>query len=143
MTPSATTSFRPALRGPLAQEAAQHPLMAHFLATQKRASYYQGANGPVSPLADDEIRQTRRAYYGLIAEIDHQFGAVFAELRRTGQWDDTLIVFTSDHGEQLGDHHLLGKLGWFDQSYHLPLIIRDPDAAARGRVVSEPPSRWT
>jgi arylsulfatase A-like enzyme len=135
----AVRQLRPSVRGDLAHEAAQHPLMAHFLATQKRSSYFEGASGPVVPLSDQEIDQTKRAYYGLIAEIDHQLGEVFAELRRTGQWDDTLIVFTSDHGEQLGDHHLLGKLGWFDQSYHLPLIIRDPSPeadAARGRTVS-------
>jgi arylsulfatase A-like enzyme len=47
-------------------------------------------------------------------------------------------VFTSDHGEQLGDHFLFGKCGYFDQSFHIPLIVRDPDrgaAAARGRPV--------
>ncbi len=132
----------PALRGDLQQEMAQHPLLAHYYATaQRRDSFFEGANGPVVPLSEHEILLTRQAYYGLIAEIDHQLGIVFAELRRTGQWDNTLIVFTSDHGEQLGDHHLLGKLGWFDQSYHLPLIIRDPDDSAdltRGRQVDAP-----
>ncbi len=47
-------------------------------------------------------------------------------------------MFTSDHGETLGDHWILHKLGWFDQSYHVPLIVRDPRAqfdASRGRVV--------
>ncbi len=126
-----------ALRGDLDQEARQHPVMAHFLATQKRSTYFERGEGPVTPLSEQDIRLTRRSYYGMIAEIDHHLGAVFAELRRTGQWDNTLIVFTSDHGEQLGDHHLLGKLGWFDQSYHLPLIVRDPDGV-RGRVVDAP-----
>ena len=126
-----------ALRGPLDQEAAQHPVMAHFLSTQKRSTYFERGEGSVTPLSEQDVRLTRRSYYGMIAEIDHHLGAVFAELRRTGQWDNTLIVFTSDHGEQLGDHHLLGKLGWFDQSYHLPLIIRDPDGA-RDHVVDAP-----
>ena len=54
-------------------------------------------------------------------------GPGFSEhLKDTGQWDNTLIVLTSDHGEQLGDHHLMGKIGYFDQSYHIPMIIRDP-----------------
>ncbi len=128
----------PALRGDLAEERAQHPLLAHYYDNaQRRGSFFAGAEGAVVPLSDRETTLTRRAYYGLIAEIDHHLGTVFAELRRTGQWDNTLIVFTSDHGEQLGDHHLLGKLGWFDQSYHLPLIIRDPDGV-RGRVVDAP-----
>jgi arylsulfatase A-like enzyme len=49
-----------------------------------------------------------------------------------------LIVFTSDHGEQLGDHHLLGKLGYFDESFHIPMVIRDPRKEAdstRGNIV--------
>jgi len=51
-----------------------------------------------------------------------------------------LIVFTSDHGEEMGDHWLLGKGGYFDGSYHIPLIIRDPRRAAdpgRGRIVED------
>jgi arylsulfatase A-like enzyme len=59
-------------------------------------------------------------------------------LREIGRWDDTLIIFTSDHGEQMGDHWLLGKCGYFDGSYHIPLIVRDPRAtadASRGLIV--------
>jgi arylsulfatase A-like enzyme len=124
------------LRAGKAEEGAQHPMLAHWLRIQKQSSYFQGAQGRVAELDDRAITLTRRAYYGLIAEIDHWVGEVLAELRRSGQWDNTLVIFTSDHGEQLGDHGLFGKLGWFDQSYHLPLIIRDPRAdASRGRVV--------
>ena len=45
------------------------------------------------------------------ALLDAHLARVFAFLDETGQWDDTLIIFTCDHGEQLGDHHLLGKIG--------------------------------
>jgi arylsulfatase A-like enzyme len=51
--------------------------------------------------------------------------------------DNTLILFTSDHGEQLGDHYLLGKCGFHDESYHIPLMIVDPRPeadATRGRI---------
>jgi arylsulfatase A-like enzyme len=118
-------------------EAAQHPLLAHWLGAQWQAGYFQGARGRVADLMERDLLLTRRAYFGLIAEIDAALGRVFGALRDTGQWGETLVVFTADHGEQLGDHGLLGKLGWFDGSYHLPLIVRDPDApaAARGRVV--------
>jgi arylsulfatase A-like enzyme len=51
---------------------------------------------------------------------------VFAFLEETGQWDDTMILFTSDHAEQLGDHYLLGKIAYYDQSYRIPLVIKDP-----------------
>src|SRR5690606_36423020 len=49
-----------------------------------------------------------------------------------------LIVFTSDHAEQLGNHYLLGKIGYFDDSFHIPLIVRDPSReadATRGQIV--------
>jgi len=131
----------PALRGSLADEAAQHPLLKHFYETQKRSSYFEGASGTVPPLSDRDIALTRRAYYGMIAEVDHRLGEVLEALRRSDQMDDTLIVFTSDHAEQLGDHNLLGKLGWFDQSYNVPLIVVDPDRSAnasRGRIVDAP-----
>ena len=118
----------------LEAEAAQHPMLAQWLATQKQSSYFEDATGLTAALSDDEIALTRRAYYGLIAEIDDWVGRIVAALKDGGEWDRTLIVFTSDHGEQLGDHRLLGKLGWFDQSYHLPLIIRDPQGTT-GRIV--------
>ena len=53
---------------------------------------------------------------------------------------NTLIIFTCDHGEQLGDHHLLGKIGYFDESFHIPLVIRDPSpeaASSYGRIVDQ------
>lgn len=115
-------------------EAAQHPVLAHWLQMQKQSSYYEGGSGKAAELSDHDILLTRRAYFGLIAEVDDWVGRIIAKLKEIGQYDDTLIIFTSDHGEQLGDHRLLGKIGWFDQSYHLPLIIRDPDGP-RGRRV--------
>lgn len=131
------TDIPPPLRAATpAEEAAQHPVLARWLAQRDLANYFHAADGRTAELGPTAITQTRQAYYGLIAEIDAWLGRILEELKRTGQYDNTLIVFTSDHGEQLGDHHLLGKLGWFDQSYHLPLIIRDPSPdAARGRTV--------
>jgi arylsulfatase A-like enzyme len=68
-------------------------------------------------------------------EIDDQLGRVFAYLQETGQWEDTLVIFTSDHGEQLGDHHLLGKIGYFDESFRIPLVVKPAGQAQRpGRI---------
>ncbi len=52
-----------------------------------------------------------------------------------GAWDDTIVIFTSDHAEMMGDHWTLGKGGFFDGSYHIPLVIRDPKAPVKGQVV--------
>ncbi len=84
------------------------------------------------------MRKVRAIYAGLAMEVDHHLGRVFAALRDSGRWDDTVVVFTADHGEQLFDHWMLGKTGYFDQSAHIPLIIRDPRPASnagRGQSV--------
>jgi len=90
------------------------------------------------PTDERDRRQTRATYYGMMAEVDAQLARVFAWLDASGQADDTLVVLTSDHGDQMGDHWLVEKLGYWDESYHVPLIVRDPRAAAaagRGTVV--------
>lgn len=119
-------------------EAEQHPLLRYYLENIKRSNFFQNGQGLGSEMSEAEVRQMRATYYGLMTEVDDQLGRVFQFLKDTGQWDDTLIVLTSDHGEQLGDHHLLGKIGYFDQSYHIPMIVMDPGAAAdatRGSIV--------
>jgi arylsulfatase A-like enzyme len=87
-------------------------------------------------LGEPEERQMRATYWGMVSEVDAQIGRVREILEAAGQWDDTIFVLTSDHGEQLGDHHLWGKLGFFDQSFHVPLIIRAPGGES-GRVVTD------
>jgi len=106
------------------QEAAQHP----WLRYQLTRSYYRAPE-------ERHLRRLQASYFGLMSEVDHQLGRLFDHLRASGAWEQTLVVFTSDHGEQMGDHHMLGKSGYFDQSYHIPLIVRDPRpeaAATRG-----------
>jgi len=123
-----------------AQESAQHPLLKFYIDNITRKSFFQNGQGLGSSMSEAEVLQMRATYYGLMTEIDDQLGRVFSFLKETGQWDNTLIVFTSDHGEQLGDHHLLGKIGYFDQSYHIPMIVRDPEATAdisRGNMVQQ------
>lgn len=113
-------------------EAAQHPVLAFYLEHTTRRSFFENGKGLARYMDEAEVARMRATYYGLISEVDAHVGRVIEHLKETGQWDDTLVVFTCDHGEQLGDHHLLGKVAYFDQSYHIPLIIRDPDARADG-----------
>ena len=111
-------------------EAAQHPFLAYNIGNETRRHFFENGRGLVSEMPEDEVRQARAAYYGLISEVDQQIGRVFDYLKQTGQWDDTIVIFTGDHGEQLGDHYLMGKLGYFDESFHIPLVIRDPRKVA-------------
>jgi arylsulfatase A-like enzyme len=121
-------------------ESQQHPLLAHYLASVPQSGFFRDGQGLVSAMSEDEVRATRTAYYGLISEVDAHLGRVISYLKETGQYDNTLIVFTCDHGEQLGDHHLLGKIGYFDASFRIPLVVRDPSpeaAISRGRIVDQ------
>jgi arylsulfatase A-like enzyme len=113
-------------------EAALHPWLAYQLEKPLGASWWG------KPADHDEatIRKLRAVYYGLIAELDHHLGRIVERLRERGDLDRTLVVFTSDHGEMLGDHWLLAKDGFFPEAFHVPLIVRDPLlAGGRGRVV--------
>ena len=121
-----------------ADEARLHPFLGHLLATDPADHFVQGAYGLVSGLEPDRVTAARLSYCGLVKEIDDQLGRIFQHLDDTGLWDSTLIVFTSDHGEALGDHHLFGKSSFFDSTFHTPLIVRDPRTEAdvmRGRSV--------
>jgi arylsulfatase A-like enzyme len=123
-----------------ADEAKQNALLAYYVNNLKQASFFQDGRKLGAEMSEAEVAQMRATYCGLLSEIDDQLGRVFAYLKATGQWDNTLIVFTCDHGEQLGDHHLLGKIGYFDESYRIPMIVRDPRAEAsgtRGTVVEK------
>jgi len=120
------------------EEARQNALLAYYVNNNKQANFFQDGKGLGSEMSEAEVAQLRATYCGLMSEIDDQLGRVFDYLKESGQWDDTLIVFNCDHGEQLGDHHLLGKIGYFDESYRIPMIVRDPRAAAkasRGAIV--------
>lgn len=79
---------------------------------------------------DAVLAQFRSVYYGMITELDAELGRLFETLRETGQWDDTLIVFTSDHGECLGDHYFTDKPHFYDETMRVPFIVRDPSPEA-------------
>lgn len=111
-----------------AEEAAAHPL-------NQVVMYLPFAGAPED---ERERRQIRATYHGAQKEVDDQLARLFDHLDSSGLADSTLVVLTSDHGEMGGDHWLLEKLGYWDESFHVPLIIRDPHPAAaygRGRVV--------
>ncbi|HWB43991.1 MAG TPA: alkaline phosphatase family protein [Hyphomicrobiaceae bacterium] len=91
--------------------------------------------------ARDEVRQSViPIYMGLIKQIDDQLGLLFDYMKRRGLFDTTLIVFTSDHGDYLGDHWMGEKDLFHEPSVKVPLIICDPSAEAdpaRGSVCDE------
>jgi arylsulfatase A-like enzyme len=117
--------------------AALHPLIAALQAQFKVASLVPGFEGLARDLDDATLRALRATYYALMTEVDHHVGRLVEHLRAHGEFDRTLIVFTADHAEYLGDHHLFGKVGAHPQAFHIPLIMRDPRAGSRRGAVVE------
>ena len=72
------------------------------------------------------IRAARRAYYACITQIDYNLGLLFARMRELDLFENTLILFTSDHGDMMGDHHMGAKMNFFEGSAHIPMLVRGP-----------------
>lgn len=81
-----------------------------------------------------EIRHYRHGYYAAISFMDAQLGEILDALEDSGQADDTIVVFTSDHGFHIGEHTLWGKTSNFELDARVPLIIASPEhASSRGK----------
>lgn len=93
------------------------------------------AGTDVSGFILEDLRTIRRYTYAMIHQIDAAVGRIIEGLERAGIWDETIIVFTSDHGDFLGDHGRLRK-GFTpaESLLHLPFILRAPDAVLPARV---------
>ena len=77
-------------------------------------------------VADYGIEEFRRLYFGEITQMDAAFGRILESLKQTGLDEDTVVIFTSDHGEMAGCHGLFGKNVMFDESVRVPLLIHVP-----------------
>ncbi|NLF30694.1 MAG: sulfatase-like hydrolase/transferase [Planctomycetes bacterium] len=89
-------------------------------------------------LSDEQWRVVKAYYYALVSHVDDQIGRILAALDELGLSDNTIVVFTSDHGEHLGDHGRVQKgPPGLDSCVHVPLLVRYPGRIARGRRVGE------
>ena len=104
-----------------------HPVVAAYRQQEECVSFQR----------DDCIRTVRPVYQGLVTELDHHLGRLFDHMADSGRLDDTLIVFTADHGDFLGDHWLGEKELFYDTVQKVPFIVVDPRReadATRGSV---------
>jgi arylsulfatase A-like enzyme len=92
-------------------------------------------------LTDDLPRQALQAYYASISFMDAQVGRVINALDRHRLADNTIIVFTSDHGYHTGEHGLWQKMSLFEESARVPLLIVAPGVSKKGSVVKTPVSQ--
>jgi len=109
------------------------PLPANFGDTQDAP---EGFNRKVRRDQWDE-NQWRRyiyAYYRMMEDVDRQVGQVLAALRRSGQEDNTIIIFTSDHGEGLASHRWTGKMMYYEEEAAVPLIVSWKGVTPAGRI---------
>jgi iduronate 2-sulfatase len=83
-------------------------------------------------------REFTQAYYACISFIDAQLGLILDAVRQAGEWENTIVVFMGDHGYNLGEHFMWGKVLLFEESARVPMIVRVPGvtrgAQARGLV---------
>lgn len=105
-----------------AERAEPHPVYAAFMQHEESRSF-----------ARDEVRRTvGPVYMGLVKQIDDQMGRLMQFLEESGRLDKTVIIFTSDHGDYLGDHWLGEKDLYHEEAIRIPLIIVDPSPEADG-----------
>lgn len=101
----------------------------------ERDDIWHGDMGPA------ETRTARQAYYGSVSFIDEHIGRILEALEQRGQLENTLILYTSDHGDMTGDHHLWRKSYPYEASARIPMLMRWPKglvSAGRGMVSEKP-----
>jgi len=88
---------------------------------------------------NNQYRDYIRRYWGYSSFIDDQIGKVFKTLKETGQWDNTIIVFTTDHGDMIAAHGMIYKLGsnGYEELFHVPAIMRIPGLPATGVKIQQ------
>ena len=104
----------------VAERESPHPVVAAFM-----------QHGESQCFAEEECRETViPTYMGLTRQVDDHLGRLFASLEKMGRLDDTMIVFTSDHGDYLGDHWLGEKDLFHEEIVRVPMVIVDPSEDA-------------
>ena len=96
---------------------------------------------PRGDLGAEQVRRSRTGYYGAVSFLDEQIGRILDAVRKRGWWEETLILFTSDHGDMQGDHHLWRKTYAYEGSARIPMLVRWPNGlleARRGQVLDRP-----
>ncbi len=109
-------------------------LWTHINRTQNRYKYRdQGIDNNL-------MRLIKAYYYGCVSFIDFQIGRMLESLKQTGQLNNTLIIFTSDHGEHLGDYNCFGKRSMHSTSSRVPMITCLPGTVPENNIVAQPAS---
>lgn len=105
--------------------------------TEKALRHDIKANGTAmdyARLSETDIRSIMAAYYGMISEIDDGIGRLLRLLKKKGLYENTMIIFTSDHGEYMGYHHMMLKCNYlYEPLAKIPLLIKYPEQKCAGQ----------
>jgi arylsulfatase len=94
--------------------------------------YYYHARG-FDRLTEEDYRKSIASYYGLVTHVDDRVGQVINKLKQLGLYDDSIIVFTSDHGSMMGEHGFIEKWGiMYEEVMRIPLMIKFPNSMYKG-----------
>ncbi len=115
-----------------------HPGEVELWPDAYRDKYFAKGNGHeavgLNQFKEEDWRRIKAYYYGMVSQIDKNIGRVLENLEEKGLMENTLVVFTSDHGEMLGDHHLLFKGTTYDCVTNVPFIIQLPGGRFAGEA---------
>ena len=92
------------------------------------------------PPSPDDCRRAIRMYYAMVTGMDRRVGLICNALKQQRLWNNTIVIYTSDHGEMLGRHGLWFKGALYEESARVPLIIRFPGSTSAGAHIREPVS---
>lgn len=88
---------------------------------------------PVYSMDRDNLQWIYRSYYGTVTHIDDEVGHILKTLEKTGQAENTIVIFTSDHGDQLLEHGMMGKNAFFESSIRVPFMLHYPGKTQSGQ----------
>lgn len=89
------------------------------------------------PPCDEDVRNARHAFYGMVSYFDSRVGELVAELKRLDMGDNTVVLVTADHGEMLGEHGMWFKRTFYDYSVRVPLVFAGTDRCVSDHTVTE------
>ncbi|MBK1876126.1 sulfatase-like hydrolase/transferase [Pelagicoccus mobilis] len=92
------------------------------------------------PRTEDEVQRQTADYYALIEHHDNELGRVISALKESGEYENTLIIYTSDHGLAMGSHGLLGKQNLYEHSIKVPMILAGPGVDQQDPIKNDIPS---
>ena len=114
----------------------EDPILINYSDKRMFMELYHRVHG-IDKLDMRDLKKIKATYYGMVSKLDSMFGRVMEKLKETGHYNDTVIVFFSDHGDYTGDYGLVEKwwTGFQDCLINVPLIIRIPDMITKGRII--------